>query len=350
MIHLVVNEVRKLVFKRSFVVYLILIFAMTGIAGLTLKYSSETNSNVYYIDKNGESVEKHIKKGVPIFTYAEDGSPVTSIEKATTLSRDRYLLLKSSGKESYPNELEYAKNELDYYEVYLRRGITPITTNNGGESAGSFFAKFGGILSVVNMLVVIVASVSVASEFSGGTIKLLLIRPYKRSQILLSKLLVCLLFAGFVTLFTLISAAIIGAILFPVQSFMLPASAAQGGVSALKSALMLAGTNYLLLILYVNVALMISAVFRSQALAVGIGMLMLFSSSMINAVLSMLIPKFEPLKWVVFNLLSINDLGNGLSIPGDLSLWQAGVGLLAYSAVIYFIAYYIFKKRDVALS
>ena len=79
-------------------------------------------------------------------------------------------------------------------------------------------------------------------------------------------------------------------------------------------------------------------------------MLMVFSSSIINTFLSLLIPKWEPLKWIVFNLLNINELGRGNSIPGDISLVAAGIGLLLYSILIYMLTVYLFKKRDVALT
>lgn len=350
MMNLVVNEIRKLVFRRSFIVYLVMLFALVGLVGVLVKYSYNFNSDEYYVEENGVSVQKFVEKGTPIFGFRDDNTPITSLEERTTISRDNYLAVQANRDESYPNELISAKKELDYYEVYLRQGIVPITTNNGGESAGAFFAGMGGMLSVVNMVVVIVASMIVASEFNGGTIKLLLIRPYKRSQILFSKLIVCLLFAAFVTVFTMISAAIIGMLLFPIQSFMLPASISTGGTSALKAGFILGLTNYLLLIVYTSIALMISAVFRSQALAVGIGMLVVFSSSLINVFLSMLIPKLEPLKWLIFNLLNVNDLGKGFAIPGELSLLQTSIGLLVYSGLFYLIADYIFKKRDVALS
>ena len=353
MINLVINESRKLIFRRSFIVYLIIIFGLVALVGGINKYAYSLNSNEYFEQKagdEGEPVKKTIKKGIPVFTYSEDGKPVTTLEEAVKIRRSNLLAAQAKEKEDYPNEIAYAQKELDYYEAYLKKGVTPITTNNGGESAGSFFSSLGGILSIVNMLVVVVASMMVASEFSDGTIKLLLTRPHKRSQILLSKLIVCLLFAAFVTLFTMVAAGIVGAILFPVQSFMLPASTMLGTMSALKAGFVLAGTNYLLMVLYISVALMISAVFRSQALAVGIAMLMVFSSSIINTFLSLLIPKWEPLKWIVFNLLNINELGRGNSIPGDISLVAAGIGLLLYSILIYMLTVYLFKKRDVALT
>lgn len=349
MMNLVVNEVRKLIFRKSFYIYLGLIFSMIVAAGSLQVYFSQQASE-YTVEENGKAVTKTLEKDQPLFTFKDNGEPVTKLEDAMLLSRDRYLIASKKEKLDNPEELKNAKNELAYYEKYYESGITPITSNNGGQSAGAFFASLAGMLSIVNMVVVIVASISVASEFSDGTIKLLLIRPFKRSQILLSKFIVCLLFGAFITLFTMISAGLVGLLLFPIQSFMLPASASLGAVSAFKAAGMLAATNYLLIIFYSGVALMISAVFRSQALAVGIGMLTVFASSIINGMLMMAIPKWPILKWSIFNLLNVNTFSQGGVMPGELSLMQTSIALLGYSLVIYLVTMFIFKKRDIALT
>ena len=55
------------------------------------------------------------------------------------------------------------------------------------------------VLSLVTIFAVIIAADSVAGEFSTGTIKLLLIRPWSRSKILLSKYISLLLFILFFT-------------------------------------------------------------------------------------------------------------------------------------------------------
>ncbi len=50
-------------------------------------------------------------------------------------------------------------------------------------------------INIVTIFAVVIAAETVAGEFSSGTIKLLLIRPWSRSKILLSKYLTLLLFA-----------------------------------------------------------------------------------------------------------------------------------------------------------
>ena len=71
-------------------------------------------------------------------------------------------------------------------------------------------------------IVLIVAGVIVAEEFNKGTIKQLLLRPYSRFKILMSKLITCLIvFLSFIILLTLIQSLIAG-ITFGFDSFFDP--------------------------------------------------------------------------------------------------------------------------------
>lgn len=71
-------------------------------------------------------------------------------------------------------------------------------------------------------IVLIVAGVIVAEEFNKGTIKQLLLRPYSRFKILMSKLITCLIvFFSFIILLTLIQSLIAG-ITFGFDSFFDP--------------------------------------------------------------------------------------------------------------------------------
>lgn len=124
MINLVINESRKLIFRRSFIVYLIIIFGLVALVGGINKYAYSLNSNEYFEQKAGdesEPVKKTIKKGIPVFTYSEDGKPVTNLEEAVKISRSNLLAAQAKEKEDYPNEIAYAQKELDYYEAYLKK-------------------------------------------------------------------------------------------------------------------------------------------------------------------------------------------------------------------------------------
>ncbi|MBC8932212.1 ABC transporter permease, partial [Escherichia coli] len=73
-----------------------------------------------------------------------------------------------------------------------------------------------------------------------------------------------------------------------------------------------------------------SSVVRSQALAVGVGVVVLFSGGIIRQLLPLVIEKYDWMKWIIFNLLSLNDTVGGSKIAGGLADWQIIAGLGVY--------------------
>ena len=239
-------------------------------------------------------------------------------------------------------------------------GITLLirsTTNTGSESvikANEIFFNLTDMTSFLNLFVVIVAASIVAEEFSRGTIKFLLIRPFTRSQILFSKFIVCLIYGGIGTVILYVSSLVFSNLLLGIQS---PFEVVKDfyGWNALTVAAAYAFANLLLILLYITITLFISAAVRSQSLAVGVGLGVLFGSSIINTFLNILMQERPWLKWNLFNMLNIKNTvmestGEEELLKTYLNFWQMAVGILIYSAIIYFAMQLLFKKRDVSLS
>lgn len=237
-------------------------------------------------------------------------------------------------------------------------------TSNGEMLANETFSRLTDMTSFLNLFVVIVAASMLAEEFSRGTIKFLLIRPYSRTQILAAKFITSLLYTIFGTIVLFISSFLASNLLLTAES---PMKVIDGfnGSTALMVALSYAGTNLLLILLYLSLTIFISAVIRSQSLAVGLGIGVLFGSSMINGLLMLAMQKYPWLKWNMFNMLNIKNLlpevmgestGMGVSVSTDgmmelyLSYGEMAIGLLIYTIIIYGITNWLFAKRDVALS
>ena len=72
------------------------------------------------------------------------------------------------------------------------------------------------------ILILIISSTSICEEFTKGTIKLLLIKPYTRGKILISKYLACLLALLISILLLIIIQLIIGIPLLGIDSLKLP--------------------------------------------------------------------------------------------------------------------------------
>lgn len=237
--------------------------------------------------------------------------------------------------------------------------ITRMVSKEAG--ANTMFQNLNGVTSFLNLFVVVVAASSVAEEFTRGTIKFLLIRPYSRSQILFAKFITCMLYSLLGTVILFITALAADNLLLKTES-PLDVLANGNGHTALAVALVTAATNLLLLVLYVSMTLFISAVIRSQSLAVGLGVGMLFGSTVVNQLMVLAIQKYEWLKWNPFNMLNIKDLIGDLLGAKELNpsafgsdllrlgYWEMAGGLVVYAVVIYFLTNFLFNKRDVALS
>ena len=121
-------------------------------------------------------------------------------ELAMQLEGDQ-AALKESGGNNAGLRMHYER-EIAIKEYQIENDIAPVVAKN----AWSFMSEGMGAIGIIAVFVIIVAAGMVSSEFSWGTIKLLLIRPISRSKILLSKYLTLLLFAGLLlTLLYLVS-------------------------------------------------------------------------------------------------------------------------------------------------
>ncbi|MBM7688016.1 hypothetical protein BCR24_00725 [Enterococcus ureilyticus] len=220
--------------------------------------------------------------------------------------------------------------------------------------ANDLFASLTEMTSFLNLFIVVVAASIVAEEFSRGTIKFLLIRPFTRSQILFSKFVVCLIYALIGTVILYMTSLVSANLLLNSQS---PFTVVKGyhGWNALTVAGAYAGANLLLILLYVTITLFISAAIRSQSLAVGVGLGVLFGSSIINSFLNVVMAKYQWLRWNPFNMLSIKNtimekMGSEINSPAYLNFWQMAGGICVYSVLIYLAMQQLFKKRDVSLN
>ena len=85
----------------------------------------------------------------------------------------------------------------------------------------TFQNSIGTYIAIIVMVVVIVAGVSISEEFNKGTVKLLLVRPYSRTKILISKLIAVFITMLITTVAILILQFIIGGIVYGFGTYMM---------------------------------------------------------------------------------------------------------------------------------
>jgi ABC-2 type transport system permease protein len=201
---------------------------------------------------------------------------------------------------------------------------------------------------LITIFVVVVAASGVAEEFTSGTIKLLLIRPWSRSKILLSKYISILLFALLLAVSLLASTLLFNWIIFGINadSSLETGFLPMGEGSPFLFLLKYYGLKLISLIVTVTLAFMLSTVFRSSGLAIGLSLFLLLGVSSIANLLALL--KYKWVDYLLFIHLNLTQYLDGVQLREDMTLgFSLGV-LAVYYVVFVALTWYVFNKRDVA--
>jgi len=222
---------------------------------------------------------------------------------------------------------------------------------NGSKSESSWGMMYNeSIISFIfiTIFTVVVASESVAGEFTWGTIKLLLIRPWSRSAILLSKYIATLLFALAAIVVTFFISWLINMAIFKGSdggSFF----ASLSGMSDMEYILKYYLFETISLILIVTFGFMMSSAFRSSGLAIGLSISLLFAGTIITGLFSM-----SDKKWVEYVLFMHLDLTSYITkAEGPFHNHPMSLGFSLAVLAVYFIlfnliSWLVFAKRDIA--
>lgn len=205
-----------------------------------------------------------------------------------------------------------------------------------------FMMQSTGFVFLASVFTIVIASDIVASEFTWGTIKLLLIRPVKRWKILLAKYAATLLFSLFLLVILFAISVLTGGIAFGFGG----STRVDGGLGEVLRGY---GFQVVNLIITATFAFMISSVFRSSALAVSLSLVIMFVGNSISGTLMAL--KIEWGKYLLFTNMDLsiyfNESMKSFLLPG-MSLGFSVAVLAVYFVVFHVISFLVFIKRDVS--
>lgn len=222
----------------------------------------------------------------------------------------------------------------------------------GGGSGWTMMMNETRILFMfVTIFTVVVSAETVAGEFTSGTIKLLLIRPWSRSKILLSKYISVMLFALALTALLFVLSFGVNALLFGMggaRDVILSDLGTNRDMSPFSYMLSYYAFEFISLIMIVTVSFMISTVFRSGGLAIGLSLFFLMGGSVVTLLLMQL-----DYAWIDYLLLIHLNLTNYLIEPGfqprdGVTLGFSLAVLAVYYVLIVALTWLVFNKRDVA--
>ncbi|WP_337958007.1 ABC transporter permease [Guptibacillus sedimenti] len=229
-------------------------------------------------------------------------------------------------------------------EYRLENDIPPLES----DSIWSFMDSSTGVVSLISIFTIIIGAGVIASEYSWGTIKLLLIRPASRTKILASKFIATLLFALFSLVILYISSFTIGGLFLGFNAVDQPYLTYSGGEVAETSMAIHYIVEYALasvnLLMMVTFAFMLSSVFRSSSLAIGLAIFLMFTGSQLTYILS----QYDWVKYILFANTDLSVYFDGSPIIESMTLGFSLMTLLVYFIVFLLLSWLLFTKRDVA--
>ena len=272
---------------------------------------------------------------------------------------DNYMVAMQNIRDYEFDEVEQNHDaKIQYYEAKEQAAINKYDIENGTTVGDTTSAK-GILLNVFEeyeifliVMFMMTAGVIVSEEFSKGTIKLLLIKPYKRSTILASKFITSIIVAVIVIILVTLMQFVVGGLIQGFDSFKNPTIIYDHTINNVKQ---INTVQYLAMqalgkapmyILLMTLAFAFSTIFTNSALAITISLLGYMGSSVINMLALNL--KLNWIKYFVtpnWNLTEYFWGGiptfEGISLPFSIAI------IVIYMVIMLIPTFVIFQKKNI---
>lgn len=276
------------------------------------------------------------------FTGAQ--APKSDWKSDITIQNQEIRKTLSTGADIDKAQRDSYKSDLQTNEYRLKNDIQPVQ----GNSLWGFVNTSSFLITLIALFAIVMGGGIVANEFSGGTIKLLLIRPSKRWKILLSKYISVIGYTLLMLLVLLVVSSLLGGILFSFKGAGTPFLTNTNGiiteVTMISHMMMVYGLQCINLLMMVTLAFMISSVFRNSSMAIGIGVFLLTIAPGITQLLSM---KFNWAKYILFANTDLNQYITGQPLVEGMTMTFSIIILIVYFIIFNAISYIGFTKRDI---
>lgn len=248
-------------------------------------------------------------------------------------------------KKSSPVLRSNLNHQIIQLQYDLKHNVFPYEKNSW-----TFMKDATVLVMVITLFAVIVSSDIVSSEFTWGSIKMLMVRPHHRWRILLSKYLASILFTILLFLELIVLSWVMGGFLFGFGSFHYTNIIVSDSSHVIKQiasvhSLEDYGLRFLHTMMIISIAFMISTLFRSSGLAIGISIFLLFAVNLAGPFLSV----YEWTKYLPFLNFDLSQYLNGNHglIKGMTLSFSLLMDFL-YWLVFMIVTWLIFQKRDIA--
>jgi len=283
--------------------------------------------------------------GCAAYKYIEQNENDNSFENWRVHLEERNVLLYQSIPELTKGSLMYVNNQKKILlnEYRLINNLPP--KNNINVWSFIDFSKI--TLSFIGLIIIVISSQLISSEFQWKTIKTIMAKPVSRWKFITSKVLTLLSFIFFIILIQLIFTFLLGAILFGFKGETVFLSIQSGqviqehyGVVMLRHFFLTALSLFVLGMM----ALMFSTVFRTTAVAMAISLFLYFTAGNATMILA---AYFDWIKYTLFANTDLNMYFNGTVFMNNMSLTFSLIMLGLYLCFFLVVSIGSFVKREI---
>lgn len=303
----------------------------------------EDSLNILYIKK--EMINYRISNDVPYSNSYLNTAIEDYIDTYTYLNSTTVDSLSYNEKIEYNNNL--SKNATSKYIIDNK-----IDLNQENTVRNNLQCIFNSYEILIVILIIIISGTIISNEFNKGTIKNLLIRPYKRSTIFISKYISSFIILILSIIYLVSLELIVGGILFGLDSLNIPivvynfttSSLVEYNIFTYLGILILAKMPLLILIMTLSITL--STITLNSPISIAVPILGYTFSGIIGS----LAMSFD-LKWMKYfptmNWDLTEYLFGGLPAFQYTSLSHAIIISIIYFAIMFTLSIIVFNKKNI---
>ena len=252
---------------------------------------------------------------------------------------------------SYEQQKEY-KNNIKGKEISRYIIENHIDVNKANDLRGilsNFFSEYGLFIIVI---VVMIAGTIVSEEFNKGTIKLLLVKPYSRNKILLSKFITLLIITLISIVLVVAMELLVGGIVFGFDSLSVPVIEYNFNTNMLQQINVFSYlgisilTSLPIVVLLGTLSFALSTIFTNSAVAIALPLLGYMGAAVINQLAIMynigILKYFVTLNWDFSYYLF-----GGMPLMEGLTPVFSAIICIVYFLIMMIPTFIIFKKKNI---
>ncbi len=321
---LILFELKKIIYKKSFIVTLLLIIAISFIV---VFLTNKKDYNVHY-----NPIKEEIAMNKTSFNKKFPETKYNNYKKQTNIKNK---IIKE-------NNLKYKYSQINKNK-YLNK-------------TKYIMEKSYVLLMFLALIIIITSGQIMSGEYHKKTINGLLLMPYKRYKVLLSKIITSILLLLIYSLLLIIMMFIFTLIIKGTSELLIPSLEVFGGKVTEVNYIFLFLSKYFTLlipVLFITVfSCLLSSITKNSAISVSISIFLSVGSLIISSLLLGLnVPfvDFTFLPYLDYSIFldKINITNFNIENNCDLNIVKANIILVLTIIIMYFIANFNFTKKDI---